>query len=399
MENKELEKVIQKAKIADKVVIVAASRCGRELIELLEEENVRVDVFFDNDEKKEGTLIRGIQVVKPYKLAGENILYIVAIDSIKGQEELKKQLLSLGISEEHITRSYCEKDDEYYSSLDEEFYKEEISKQYKGLFERELNWNNPTTYTEIINWEKINIRDKRRTEYADKVMVREHIKKKIGEKYLTKQYGVWDNAEDIDFDALPSSFVLKLNHGSGMNIVVKDKEKVDFEEIKKQLNEWKKMNYAFFHGQYELHYKDIVPKISCDEYLEGVADNVYDYNIYCFHGEPEYIWCIKGSHKPECKASFYNKDWEMQEFSFGYPKDEELAPKPENLDEMIRLSRILSEEFTHVRVDWYNLPDGRLLFGELTFATWGGLKHFKPEKYDQVFGKLVLGNDGKYEWK
>ena len=158
-------------------------------------------------------------------------------------------------------------------------------------------------------------------------------------------------------------------------------------QVCQQLNEWKVHNFAF--ESYELHYKDIIPKIVCEEYLEGVAENVYDYNIYCFHGEPEYIWCIRESHRPGCRASFYNKEWEMQPFSYGYPKDPVLAPRPEKLEEMLELSKILCKEFQHVRVDWYNLPDGRVVFGEMTFSTWGGLMHFEPKEYDIVFGRLI----------
>ena len=79
----------------------------------------------------------------------------------------------------------------------------------------------------------------------------------------------------------------------------------------------------------------------------------------------------------------------MQPFSYGYPKDPVLAPKPGKLDKMLELSRVLCQDFEHVRVDWYNMPDGRVLFGEMTFSTWSGLMHFVPEEYDGVFGKLI----------
>ena len=46
--------------------------------------------------------------------------------------------------------------------------------------------------------------------------------------------------------------------------------------------------------KFEPHYNEIEPRIVCEEYLEGLADNVYNYNIYCFHGEPIYIHCIEG---------------------------------------------------------------------------------------------------------
>ena len=81
----------------------------------------------------------------------------------------------------------------------------------------------------------------------------------------------------------------------------------------------------------------------------------------------------------------------MQEFCYGYPLDKKLAPRPEKLDEMLEYSRILSKDFKHVRVDWYNLPDGRVLFGEMTFLTWAGFSRFYPDKYDYMFGALVEG--------
>ena len=101
------------------------------------------------------------------------------------------------------------------------------------------------------------------------------------------------------------------------------------------------------------------------------------------------IWCIKGSHRPGCKASFYDKNWEIQPFSYGYPKDNDIAPKPEKLNEMLELSRILSKNYEHVRVDWYNLPDGRVLFGEITFTTWSGMARFIPDKYDIIWGNMI----------
>ena len=110
---------------------------------------------------------------------------------------------------------------DYISSLDEKDYRNEIQAMYYEHFSRKINWQNPSTYTEIINWEKVNVRDKRRTELADKYLARKWVGDKIGDEHLTKIYGVWDNANEIKFDELPNAFVLKLNNGSGYNIIVK----------------------------------------------------------------------------------------------------------------------------------------------------------------------------------
>lgn len=380
--------VLGRAKKANGVIVVGAGRRGRDLLTFLEEyDSVSIKTIFDNNEALTGKYIDGIEIVKPYKVKENNILYVIAVDAIGYQKTLRSQLQCLGINEDDIITYSMPGNYDYLSTLDEKYYEKAIKDMYYERFGEEINWQEPRTYNEKINWEKLNIKDERKTKLSDKFLVRDWVEAQIGKEHLTKLYGVWDKAEDIDFDTLPEMFALKLNNGSGRNIVVKDKKHMNREQVCKQLNEWRNHNFAYM--SLELQYKNITPKIICEEYLEGVAENVYDYNIFCFHGEPLYIWCIKESHKPGCQASFYTPEWEIQPFSFGYPRDDVIAPRPDKLEEMLELSRILCRDFKHVRVDWYNLPDGRVLFGEMTFSTWSGLERWKPKKYDAFFGNLI----------
>ena len=55
---------------------------------------------------------------------------------------------------------------------------------------------------------------------------------------------------------------------------------------------------------------------------------------------------------------------------------------------MIELSRKLSQNIPHLRVDWYEV-NGKLYFGELTFSTCGGFIPFKDDKWDIELGKLL----------
>lgn len=382
-----LENMLERLKSTDNVVIVGAGKRGRALRLHLKCRSVAVAYFFDNNQELCGNDIGDVKIVKPYKIENGTSLYVIAVDGVRMQEEFLKQLCSLGIAEHDIMRFDRFAEYDYLSKLDEKYYPMELQEMFFERFGRKIDWNHPVTYNEKVNCDKINCREIIRTQLADKYLVRDWIKEKIGEQYLNKLYGVWDDADDIDFDKLPNAFALKVNNGSGRNIIVKDKSQIDQDIVRRRLNDWKNNNYAF--QFFELQYKDIVPKIICEAYLDGMAESLYDYNIYCFHGEPEYIWCIKGSHKPDCRASFYTKNWEMMPFSFGYPKDNVLAPRPINLDKMLELSRVLSKDFKHVRVDWYNLPDGRVLFGEMTFMTWGGMYHFEPEEWDTYFGSLI----------
>ncbi len=129
----------------------------------------------------------------------------------------------------------------------------------------------PVTFNEKIQWMKAFDSTPLKTRLADKYLVRDYVKEKIGEEYLIPLLGVWDRFDEIDFDTLPNSFVLKTNHGSGWNMVVKNKDNFDKERAKETFNKWMKINFAYYAGL-EMHYKDIVPKVIAEEYISETSD-------------------------------------------------------------------------------------------------------------------------------
>ena len=383
------ESLLEKAKERTGVVIVGAGYAGIDMLALLREHHIEPLCFFDNDKNLHGEYINGILIMEPQKDAKAR-LYIICVRDGNIGRQLYEQLLALGIEKDNIVaQQYTCRSYEYLSGLKKEEVQRELDLIYFDRFQKSMNWKDPKTYNEKLNWEKVFVHDERKTRLADKYLVREWVKEKIGEDYQTRIYGVWDKAEEIDFGVLPKQFVLKVNNGSARNIIVTDKNLLDEEATCRQLSEWLGKN--FYYTNFEVQYRDIVPKIICEEYLEGVAENLYDYDVFCFHGEPKYIWCIKGSHRKGCKASFYDVNWSKQPFSYGYPIDEEDVLRPENLDKMLELSRILSKDFNHARVDWYQYPASKhgILFSEITFTTWSGMKHFVPEEYDRILGDMI----------
>jgi hypothetical protein len=98
---------------------------------------------------------------------------------------------------------------------------------------------------------------------ADKLLVRDYIAEKLGAQHLIPLLGVWDDPDDIDFDALPQQFVLKCNHNSGLGMCIcKDKSKLDEKETKKLLNKWIHEDFSKFNA--EPHYSKIKRKIKLD---------------------------------------------------------------------------------------------------------------------------------------
>ena len=172
------------------------------------------------------------------------------------------------------TNKNLRKDYDYYRSLDPSQYEEELKDWYKRRTKKELDLENPKTFNEKIQWLKLYDSTPIKTKLADKYLVREWVKEKIGEEYLVPLLGVWDKFDDIDFDKLPDKFVLKCNHGCGWNLIVTDKSKIDKVEAKKKFDKWMNTNFAFCNGL-ELHYKNIQPKIIAEEYLENNGGDLY----------------------------------------------------------------------------------------------------------------------------
>jgi hypothetical protein len=267
-----------------------------------------------------------------------------------------------------------------------------IAHQFKYTHGYEPDLENPKTFNEKLQWIKLYDHNPLYTLLSDKYLVRDYIKDKIGEKYLIRLLGVWDNPDDIDFDKLPDKFVLKVNWGSGQNIIVTDKSSLDLNEVREKLRTWMNPRSNLYYYSFEWQYKNIKPKITAEEYLESIDENAaLDYKFMCFGGKPFLCW-VSNKNKEVHERSFYDMDWNMTDIELLEPGKimaTTPAPKPKNLDEMINIAKILSAGFPEVRVDLYLLPNGDIKFGELTFTSASGYSPWKPASIDRTMGDLI----------
>ena len=253
-----------------------------------------------------------------------------------------------------------------------------------------LNLDNPQTFNEKIQWMKLYDSTPIKTRLADKYLVRDWVKEKIGEEYLIPLLGVWDKFEDIDFDKLPDKFALKPNLGSYWKIICTDKSNLDIEDARNKFDIWMHTNFAFKAGL-ELHYKNIPPKIVCEKYIESAKNYLPDYRFFIFGGEIKYIQVDDGGPDNPHGRSFYDTDWNQQEFIYNpddWHKHNSPVPCPEHFDKMKELATILGKDFSFVRVDLYNVS-GKIYFGEMTFTPCSGSMKWMPEKYNLELGKLI----------
>ena len=257
---------------------------------------------------------------------------------------------------------------------------------------KKLNLRRPQSFNEKLQWLKLY---ERRPEYSmmvDKYAVRKYIADQLGEEYLIPLIGVWDSADEIDFNELPNSFVLKCNHNSGLGMFIcKDKLALN-EDVKKRirvnLNKGLKRNY-YLTGR-EWPYKNVKPRIIGEQYMDSDGDDLPDYKIHCFNGIPRFILvCRNRFGNVEMTEDFFDTDWNHLDIKRPeHPNSTTKIERPEVLKELLDLSKKLSSGIPFLRVDFY-VVNGRIFFGELTFFPASGFDIFEPEEWDSIIGNWL----------
>lgn len=254
-----------------------------------------------------------------------------------------------------------------------------------------LHLNNPITLTEKLNWLKINDIHPEYSKLVDKYEVKFHVAKILGtEENIIKTIGVWDSFDKIDFSSLPDKFVLKTTNGGGNSSVVicTDKSKLDIEETRKRLR--LADGKTLFMWSREYPYYDVPPRIIAEEFVETPNNELSDYKIFCFDGNPRFLFIGTERQKEgvDVKFDFYDLNFNHLPIKNGHENSVDKMSRPKNFDKMLEIATRLSKGFPHVRVDLYNV-DGKIYFGELTFFHFGVFTPFDPEEWDKKFGDML----------
>ena len=266
-----------------------------------------------------------------------------------------------------------------------EFYirgREKIMK----LNNKTYNDSNIKTIQDKYNWLTIHEFPENKTKIVDKILLHGYSKKVLGKDICVPILKIYNNIEELNLTELPEKFVLKFNHGSGMNIICNNKSNFNLSNAKILLNKWAKINYGL--EGFEYQYLNVKKKFFAEKYL---SDNIKNYKIYCFNGSPKFIRVQKSLSTSSGNINnYYNLDWTLNELETNLPhyyrKPEIIFKKPKNLKLMIEYAKKLSKDFVFVRVDLYEIKNFVYL-GELTFTPFNALVNYKNK-----FQRLWLGN-------
>lgn len=255
---------------------------------------------------------------------------------------------------------------------------------------RKINWDNPRTFNEKLNWLKIHDHNPLYTKLVDKESVKSYISNIVGAEYVIPTIATWNKPIEIDFDKLPNQFVLKTTHGGGNDGVVICRDKRTFDKhlaIKKLI---KAMKQDIYRDSREWPYKNVEKRIICEPYIEDKkTGELRDYKFFCFDGKVKALFVATERQKrDEPFFNFFDENFNSLPIKQGHPVSPNIPQKPETFEKMKIIASRLSEGFPHVRVDLYEV-NGNVLFGELTFYHFGAIVPFEPNEWDYKFGEWI----------
>ena len=258
---------------------------------------------------------------------------------------------------------------------------------YRAELGKKLNLENPSSFNEKLNWKKIYDRKSIYTVMADKYLVKKYVPKKIGEECVIPLYGVWNHFQYIDFASLPDRFVLKSTHDCGGVVVCKDKKQIDLKKLEAFFEKRLKKNYFWWRREWP--YKNIVPRIIAEEYVQD-CDKEYlpVYKFFCFHGVPKIIQSIQNDKQKDETIDYFDTEWNLLDLKQNFPNSKNPLSKPEKLEEMVEIASKLSEGHDFIRVDLYVI-NCEIKFSEFTFYSDAGINVFTPEYWDEKLGSWM----------
>ena len=263
-----------------------------------------------------------------------------------------------------------------------------IRLQYYSNFNKFPDLKNPVTFTEKLQWYKLHYRNPEMKILVDKYTVRNYVKNKGLEHILNELYFVKDILKPEDLINLRKPYILRVTHGSGMNIICRDDENTDIAEVCNKVNNWMEEDHFIFGREWA--YKGVKPRVVCEKYLEDTKQGqLFDYKFYCCNGEPELIiLCSERFSEEGLVHASFDKDWKPINVQKHYPMSKKEYECPNVFEEMKDIARTLAGEYPIMRVDLYWV-NGHIIFGELTLYSDSGLVPFKPEDYNRYHGELI----------
>ncbi|MCK5893377.1 MAG: hypothetical protein KAG53_02965 [Endozoicomonadaceae bacterium] len=246
-----------------------------------------------------------------------------------------------------------------------------------------LDLSNTRTLNEKLQWLKLYDKKPEYARFVDKYEVRKYIENKIGHEYLIPLLRVFNKNDEINLDGLEYPYIIKPNHANGLYRIIRSDNDLNIKKLRKECSAWLKVNAYKLSREWQ--YNKIVPKIVVEKLLTNKNETIaFDYKFHCIHGEIIAIQ-VDLDRQDNHSQAFYDQEWNILPFKWGPYARAINIDRPNCLDKITEKTKLLAQEFSFIRIDWYIL-DNQFYFGELTLHPYGGFMQFHPESWDMKFG-------------
>jgi hypothetical protein len=270
-----------------------------------------------------------------------------------------------------------------------------LSLRFRCQMGKWIDWKNPKTFNEKLQWLKVYNRRPEYTAMVDKAEAKHYAASIIGEEHIIPTLGVWDRFDEIDFSRFPDKFVLKTTNGGGGGgvVICRDKSTFDKEDARKKLEQSR--HSSIYRSFREWPYKNVRPRIIAEQYMtdslqSDEKEELSDYKFFCVNGTAHNVMLCYDRQSGDTKFYFFDRDWNLLRLNkrgLAAPADFSI-PKPKAVDEMFRIAGELSKGLPFARVDLYDV-NGKIYFGEITFYPQSGFDANLLPDTDRMFGDLI----------
>ena len=271
--------------------------------------------------------------------------------------------------------------------------KARLDEVYKERIGMAINWEKPERFTEKVQWRKIFEHNPVFPRCVDKLSFKQYIRERIGDGWTAPLIDVWHSPADVRIEILPRPCVIKSNCASdGKYIyIIKDKTELNLAEIEQQIKTYCFDRRYLHTNSFFNAYYSVNPCVIVEDYLSEVENGIDEYKFFCFDGEPKYVYHsdnhFKDNKNVNCTVSFFDMQWNFLSVQYGTHLSNPQAPKPKFMDDMMRICRALSKDFSFVRVDFFE-TSSRFYVAELSFVPGAGLTPYNPMSFDYEMGAL-----------
>jgi hypothetical protein len=229
---------------------------------------------------------------------------------------------------------------------------------------------------------------------GDKLGMRDYVLERLGESALIPVVWIGGRIEDLFTADLPAGrYVLKANHGSGMNLFLDLPQDLATrrDEIRFRGQEWLGTRYG--HNWGEWWYSLIEPRLFLEAFVgRDDKEPMADFKVHCFHGKARLIQIVTGRFTDKRHGQF-TPDWT---YLAGVPGVESVEfARPKNLDVLIDSAERLARGLEYARIDLYTDFERVVKFGEITLAPGNACQSFSDLEFDRWLGAFFTSAAGE----